>query len=444
MTDGSLSTWRDGPARKAIIDFVAATCGEDGSAGVPVEERVAVFDNDGTLWCEKPMPIQLDFILRRLAEMVQAQPELRERQPWKAVAERDFAWFGSLMAEHYAGDDTNVQDAGGRHPGRLRGDQRGGLREQSDAFLRSAQHPTLGRGYLQCAYAPMVELLGYLDANGFSNYIVSGGGRDFMRPDQPGHVRHPPRAGHRQQQHLRLHQRRQRRHHHPQARGRLPRRRPGEARAHLEPHRPAPPARGRKLQRRRRQCSNSPTTPTSPRCASSSFTTTPSASSTTPPAPSRRSAEPRPTAGPSSASRTTGPRSSDLDPTSQPHAPRPATRPWPSAHGSSHQSVWRASHISDKGPIKVRPEMEDRQCERSVGNSLRSSSLTLFGLWSTRRVLSPMLANSRSRDRSSTVPIDNEVFTYRRPPVTGIDERTCSRVAAQPAPLPRSSLRWAT
>ena len=64
--------------------------------------------------------------------------------------------------------------------------------QQADAFLRSAQHPTLGRGYLECAYAPMVELLGYLEANGFSNYIASGGGRDFMRPDQPGHVRHPP------------------------------------------------------------------------------------------------------------------------------------------------------------------------------------------------------------------------------------------------------------
>ena len=73
MTAGVLSSWRDGPARQAIVDFVERTCGEDGSAAVPVEERVAVFDNDGTLWCEKPMPIQLDFILRRFAEMVAAQ-----------------------------------------------------------------------------------------------------------------------------------------------------------------------------------------------------------------------------------------------------------------------------------------------------------------------------------------------------------------------------------
>jgi hypothetical protein len=104
-----LSSWRDGPTRQAIVEFVEGICGEDGSAAVPVEERVAVFDNDGTLWCEKPMPIQLDFILRRLVQMAKAQPELRERQPWKAAYERDYGWLSSLMAEHYAGNDTNVR-----------------------------------------------------------------------------------------------------------------------------------------------------------------------------------------------------------------------------------------------------------------------------------------------------------------------------------------------
>jgi hypothetical protein len=121
MTTELLSSWRDGPTKRAIIDFVRRACGED---AVPVEERVAVFDNDGTLWCEKPMPIQLDVIVRRLAEMAQAQPELYERQPWKAVSERDFDWFGAVMEEHYAGDDTNVRTLAGGHPGRLRGDQR--------------------------------------------------------------------------------------------------------------------------------------------------------------------------------------------------------------------------------------------------------------------------------------------------------------------------------
>jgi phosphoserine phosphatase len=182
MAEDFLSTWRDGPAKQAIIDFVRHTCGEDGSPAVPIEERVAVFDNDGTLWCEKPMPIQLDFIIRRLAEMAHSHPELRERQPWKAVATRDFAWFGSRMAEHYAGDDTNVRMLAGGILAAYAGISVEDFEKQSDTFIRTAAHPTLGRGYLECAYAPMVELLGYLDANGFATYIVSGGGRDFMRP----------------------------------------------------------------------------------------------------------------------------------------------------------------------------------------------------------------------------------------------------------------------
>jgi phosphoserine phosphatase len=147
-----------------------------------VEQRVAVFDNDGTLWCEKPMPIQLDFILRRFVEMVEAQPELRERQPWKAAFERDYGWLGALMAEHYAGNDTNVRTLAAAILAAYAGISVEDFEQQADAFLRSAQHPSLGRGYLECVYTPMVELLGYLDANGFSNYIASGGGRDFMRP----------------------------------------------------------------------------------------------------------------------------------------------------------------------------------------------------------------------------------------------------------------------
>ena len=114
--------------------------------------------------------------------MAEAQPELRERQPWKAAYERDYGWFGALMTEHYAGNDTNVKTLAGGILAAYAGISVDDFEQQSDAFLRSAQHPTLGRGYLECAYAPMVELLGYLEANGFSNYIASGGGRDFMRP----------------------------------------------------------------------------------------------------------------------------------------------------------------------------------------------------------------------------------------------------------------------
>jgi phosphoserine phosphatase len=177
-----LASWRDGPTKEAILAFIAATSGEDGSDPVPIEERVAVFDNDGTLWCEKPMPIQMDFILRRFVEMAEADPSLRERQPWKAARERDYAWFSTVMKEHYAGDDHNVKTLAGGVLAAYAGVSVEDFEAQADTFLRGTQHPTLGRGYLDCAYAPMVELLALLAENGFTNYIVSGGGRDFMRP----------------------------------------------------------------------------------------------------------------------------------------------------------------------------------------------------------------------------------------------------------------------
>ena len=174
----ALASWKDGAAKRAVTEFVARTV----SDGVPAPERVAVFDNDGTLWCEKPMPIQADFILRRLAEMAQADPGLRSRQPWKAAFERDYGWLAAVLAEHYAGHDANVGTLLAGVLAAYEGISVEDFEAKSDAFLRTAQHPTLGRGYLECAYAPMVELLGYLAANGFTNYIASGGGRDFMRP----------------------------------------------------------------------------------------------------------------------------------------------------------------------------------------------------------------------------------------------------------------------
>ena len=79
------------------MEFVAAASGQDGSDPVPVEQRVAVFDNDGTLWCEQPVPIQMDFILRRFVQMAEADPALRDRQPWKAACEEDHAGFSNLM-----------------------------------------------------------------------------------------------------------------------------------------------------------------------------------------------------------------------------------------------------------------------------------------------------------------------------------------------------------
>ena len=181
MPDPLLS-WRDGPAKNAIADFVRRVLGKDGSEPVHPEDRVAVFDNDGTLWCEKPLPIQADFILRRLHELAVADPERRGRQPWKAAYDRDSGWLGTVLAEHYAGDDTNVrtllEGVLAAHGGISVDD----FEAQADAFLRNTQHPTLGRCYLECVYTPMLELLDYLEGHGFSNYIASGGGRDFMRP----------------------------------------------------------------------------------------------------------------------------------------------------------------------------------------------------------------------------------------------------------------------
>ena len=171
-----LAGWNDTPARHAIEEFI------DAARELPPEERVAVFDNDGTLWCEQPMPIQLDFILRRLGEMAEADETLRDHQPWKAVWERDHAWLGGVMAQHYAGDDTNVKVLAAGILAAYDGLSVEEFDAQAEAFLRSARHPTLGRGYLECAYRPMCELLDLLAANGFTNYIASGGGRDFMRP----------------------------------------------------------------------------------------------------------------------------------------------------------------------------------------------------------------------------------------------------------------------
>jgi phosphoglycolate phosphatase-like HAD superfamily hydrolase len=178
----ALPSWRDGPAKRAIVDFVERVRGDGEAAPVPADERVATFDNDGTLWCEKPMPIQLDFILRTLVEMAEADPALRDRQPWKAAIERDSAWLGAVVAEHYAGDDRNVKVLAAGILAGYAGMSVEEFEARSDAFLRSARHPTLARGYLECAYQPMVDLLAYLAANGFANYIASGGGRDFMRP----------------------------------------------------------------------------------------------------------------------------------------------------------------------------------------------------------------------------------------------------------------------
>jgi phosphoserine phosphatase len=182
VTDDPLASWRAGASKQAIVEFVQRVTSEGSPDFVPPAERVAVFDNDGTLWCEKPMPIQLDFILRRLVAMADQDPALRIRQPWQAAYDKDYQWFGQVLARHYHGDDRDLPALAAGVLQAFGGITVEEFEAQADAFLRGAQHPTLGRGYLACAYVPMVELLGYLEANGFGNYIASGGGRDFMRP----------------------------------------------------------------------------------------------------------------------------------------------------------------------------------------------------------------------------------------------------------------------
>jgi phosphoglycolate phosphatase-like HAD superfamily hydrolase len=177
-----LQSWADGPTKSAIVDFVKRVTGEGNPDYVDPQERVAVFDNDGTLWCEKPMYIQLDFLIRRFAEQAKSDPSLREKQPYKAAFDGDLKWLGEAVAKHDRGDDTDFKTLVAAvltaHHAITVDEHRGRV----EAFFADAKHPTLGRPYTSCGYRPMIELLRYLEANEFTCYIVSGGGRDFMRP----------------------------------------------------------------------------------------------------------------------------------------------------------------------------------------------------------------------------------------------------------------------
>src|SRR5215470_8673052 len=93
----SLSSWREGKAKASIRDFVGRVINEKDPAFIPQESRIAVFDNDGTLWCEKPLPIQADFLLRRIGDQAKEHPSLCDEQPWKAVVEKDYKWLGDVV-----------------------------------------------------------------------------------------------------------------------------------------------------------------------------------------------------------------------------------------------------------------------------------------------------------------------------------------------------------
>jgi len=177
-----LRSWNDTPTRQAIVAFVERVTTEGGPDYVPPSERITTFDNDGTLWCEKPMPIELGFILLRLAEMAEADASLREKQPWKAAREKDFHWLGEVITKHYHGDDTDVKVLMAGILQAFAGQSVDEYAAAADGFLRGGKHPTLARTFHACGYLPMIELLQYLEAYGFTNYIASGGDRDFMRP----------------------------------------------------------------------------------------------------------------------------------------------------------------------------------------------------------------------------------------------------------------------
>jgi phosphoserine phosphatase len=178
----TLDSWAAGATRSAIQDFVDRVTAADGPDYVPPAERVAVFDNDGTLWTEQPMVIQLDFTVRRLGELAEENPELRTQQPYQAAHEQDVHWFGAAMVKHYRGDDS---DLGLLLKAVPRAFDQVSVEEYDQRvrdFFDSARNPASQRRYWSSGYRPMVELLRYLEANDFVTYIASGGDRDFMRP----------------------------------------------------------------------------------------------------------------------------------------------------------------------------------------------------------------------------------------------------------------------
>lgn len=187
-----LSSWNDGPTRSAITDFVARVTEEGGPNYVESAARVAVFDNDGTLWTEKPLVIQLDFTIRRFRQLAENDRVLRTQQPYQAAYEGDLDWMGAAMVKHYRGDDSDLKLLMGAVPRAFESLTVEDYDRRVKEFFDQADNPGLKRPYRECGYLPMVELLRYLEANGFATYIASGGDRDFMRPVAEGMYGIPP------------------------------------------------------------------------------------------------------------------------------------------------------------------------------------------------------------------------------------------------------------
>jgi phosphoglycolate phosphatase-like HAD superfamily hydrolase len=176
-----LFLWNPTPARKAILDFVAAVTDPGSPDFVPPAERIATFDNDGTLWLEKPMYIQLQHGLRAIGKAAAEKPELRTRQPFKAVYEKDMEWLSKAATDYAKGDPSGVFTLVSGISEVFAGATVDAFEADALEFLTNAQDARFKKPYKELTYKPMVELVHYLQENGFQVFITSGGGRDFMR-----------------------------------------------------------------------------------------------------------------------------------------------------------------------------------------------------------------------------------------------------------------------
>ena len=167
-----LPSWNEGPAKRAIVEFVQRVTETGGAEFVPEPERIAVFDNDGTLWVEKPMYVQLAFALDRVKVLAPSHPEWKDKQPFKAALE------GDLKTVAAGGEHALLELVMATHAGMTTD----AFAEVVTDWLATARHPRFNRPYTDLIYQPMLEVLAYLKANGFRNYIISGGGIEFMRP----------------------------------------------------------------------------------------------------------------------------------------------------------------------------------------------------------------------------------------------------------------------
>ncbi len=165
MAEDPLPSWRDGAARAALVEFL------DASNEMPPEKRLAVFDNDGTLWCEKPRYPQLDFFEWELRRAVSERPELQEIPEFAAVLDGDKSELGRMGLERVAVALLGL----------FQGWEPKEFDNRVRAFFEETRHPDTGRRYSQMVYQPMIELLAALQARGFTNCIVTGGGTEFVR-----------------------------------------------------------------------------------------------------------------------------------------------------------------------------------------------------------------------------------------------------------------------